>query len=216
MKALICLLSLLVLMTCRNEIQSINIELKSDKLISESFNDQEIQELGKIIYFFESQIRKEVSEFGVKKSYQEFLKRDSLRCIKENEMYWFDYEEQKKLYINLEPTFFNNFWIKAKRIVNPGGEKEFEYDYYALKVYNEKGLSRYAMFLSNLSKENKFIKKYFTTCKVTNSFLNPTTPISLTINHINFNKEDIKIRLIYSFHYININEEYKFFQKKQL
>ena len=83
MKIIFYFISLLTLMACVNEGQLVNKELKSDKLISEIFNDEEIVEFGKIIYFFENVVIKENKSFRIEDRYNNFLSKDSLKYVDE-------------------------------------------------------------------------------------------------------------------------------------
>ena len=205
MKKLLFLFSILLFISCSKEEFTTYKEMKSDKLLSKSFTDNELENLAKIIDFFEEQICEKGS--NKERCYRNFLKKDSIKLVNENEMYWFDYKKQEKLYSDLDTSFFNSFWVKSTGFARLEKEKEIRYNYFHLIVYNDVGFTKYANFIQKFGLENKFIKEYFKSIEMSIDFFTPITPISLTINHNNFNKKDIKIRLIYSFHYLNINEE---------
>ena len=216
MKKLLFLFSILLFISCSKEGFTTYKEMKSDKLLSKSFTDNELENLAKIIDFFEEQICEKGS--NKERCYRNFLKKDSIKLVNENEMYWFDYKKQEKLYSDLDSTFLQSFWDKGygDSIITINPEKRIKYDYFHLKVYNDVGFTKYAKFIQKFGLENQFIKEYYKSIEMSNEFFTPITPISLTINHNNFNKKDIKIRIIYSFHYLNINEYYSYIQKQKL
>ena len=207
-KKVIFFLSLIVFFSCSKKENTTFKELKSDKLLSESFTDSELKDLAKIVDFFEGQICTDKNKNSLEKCYDKFLEIDSIRYVDKHEMYVFDYENQKQLYSELSPDFFNEFWNVGTGTQYPDSENEVKYKFFNLKVFNEKGLSKYGKFVKNFSKENKFIKKYFKGIEVSAEFLTPSTPIMLTYYYRRFNKNDIKIRVIYAFHYLNVNELY--------
>ncbi len=210
MKIIIYFISLLTLMTCVNERQSINRELKSDKLISEFFNDKEIAELGKIILFFENLIQEEVNEFETKKLYSKFLKQDSIRIVDEHQLFMIDSKRRKKLFSSLSSSFFYTFFDKGYSTkINPETKERLELEYNHLKVYNSTGLSKFANFIKNYSKLNKHLKNYIRSAKISNEFFAPSDQGLFIINYRNLDFSDIKIRLIYSMNYLIINERNK-------
>lgn len=214
MKKIVLLFSIIFFISCFKTEISTYEKMKLDKLLSESFTDNEIRNLAKIVDFFEEQISEEVKGNNTETNYNKFLKADSIRYLDKNEMYWFDYKKQVKLYSILDSTFFNSFWNIGTGIVNPKHQNALKYQYFHLKVFENNDLSKYAKFISKLSKKNKFVKEYYERVEVINDFFNPVSPINLTLNHNNFNKKDVKIRLIYSFHYLNINEENNYIQQQ--
>ena len=129
-----------------------------------------------------------------------------------NEIYVFDYNLQNSLYYRFNKKFFNDFWVKAQVTRNPGSIQEIKTDYFHLKVYEEERLSKYGQFVKEFSNKNKELKNYFNSIKLSNEFFTPITPIELVIYHNKFNKKDIKMRLIYAFHYMSVNEYYKDYQ----
>ena len=212
MKKLVFLFTILLFLACsENESKTLK-EMKSDKLLSESFTENELENLAKIVDFFDNHISKVTNEENFEKAYTKFLKQDSIRLVDNNEVYRFDYKKQQELYLTLDTVFFNDFWIKGIGVDNPRSNKEIKYAYFYLNVYNDKGLSKYSKFLSEFSNDNNFIKKYFELIKVTNAYLNPSSIVDLILEHNDFDKNDVKIKLIYSLHYLNLNEKYKHLQ----
>ena len=211
MKNVIFFLSIFLFFSCSKKETNTFKEMKSDKLLSESFTNSELKDLAKIVDFFEDHIcenLKNKDKSSLEKCYDKFLKIDSVRYFDKHEMYVFEYKNQEQLYSELSPDFFNEFWNEGTGTDYTGSENEVKYTYLNLKVYGEKGLSKYGSFVKNFSKENKFIKEYFEGIEVSAEFLTPTTPIKLTYYYRRFNKKDIKIRMIYAFHYLNVNEMY--------
>ncbi len=210
MKTILYFISLLALMTCVKEKHTINKELKSDKLVAEIFNDKEIVELGKIILFFESQIREEVNEFNIQRSYKKFLKLDSMRLVDGGKLFMIDYKKQKKLYSNLDPDFLEAFFDKGYlTLINPENKEHYKVEFLHLKVYNSDSLSIFAKFIENYSKFNNHLKDYIKSAKISNEFFGPSDQGRFILNYRNFDFNDIKNRLIYSMNHLIINERNK-------
>tara|TARA_R110002051_G_scaffold114568_1_gene187505 strand:- start:78 stop:701 length:624 start_codon:yes stop_codon:yes gene_type:complete len=205
-KKLFFFLSILLFINCDKKEDSTYKEMKADRLLSESFTDNELQNLAKIVDFFEIEIYKEIKERNIEKSYNEFLKRDSIKLHKEYKIYYFDYKEQKKLYSQLDSIFFKNFWdIGYESGVNSNEKK---YEFFVLKSY-----SKYGEFLKELSKNNKYIADYYVDTVFMNDFLNKNATYNLSFNYRNYNFKDIKIRLVFALHFLCNNE---FFYKNNL
>ena len=212
MKISVLYFIIIFLIGCSDKEQSTYLEMKSDKLLSESFTDNELENLAKIVDFFEEQICSEVSEEDIQKCYKKFLKLDSIRLVDDNLLFKLNYNKQKKLYSNLDSTFINSFWVKAKRnsTIDINIEKTIDFEYLSFKVFSKNGISNYTRFLKNLSKKDSLVKLYSERIEVSNDFP-PLTGQSVLIYHYNkHNIKDIKIRLIYSFHHLNINEINKY------
>ncbi|WKD86033.1 hypothetical protein KCTC32516_01384 [Polaribacter huanghezhanensis] len=207
MKKFVLLVSIVLFISCAKNETSTFKEMKADTLLSASFSTSELKDLAKIVDFFEEQICNNENIKNKEKCYNSFLKRDSIRMVDENMMNTFDYKEQEKLYSKLSRPFFNEFWEEGAGTQFPDSENEVKYKYYHLKVFDNKSISKYAKFVKTFSKENKYIEGYFERFQVSGDFYTPSTPILLIFYYKRFNKENIKIRLIYAFHYININEE---------
>ncbi|MEE9407103.1 MAG: hypothetical protein V3V28_03400 [Polaribacter sp.] len=78
--------------------------------------------------------------------------------------------------------------------------------YFELKVRNGKGYSNYSNFLNEFSKQNEVIYEYFQPITVCNQFENPVSVIHLVHKNYNINRNEIKMRLVYSIHFLNLNE----------
>ena len=208
MKKLVFLFTILLLLACsENESKTLK-EMKSDKLLSESFTENELVNLAKIVDFFEEQICDEVKENNIQKCYKKFLKQDSIRLVDGGKLFMMDYFKQKKLFSNLDSVFLKSFYDKGKmdKLIGINPEKRINYEYLNLKVYGQKGLSKYVSFLKKLSKENKLLEKYVESAEISNDFP-PINGQSILIYHYNKHRiNDIKIRLLYSFHHLNVNE----------
>ncbi|MFY9242890.1 MAG: hypothetical protein WAO74_07680 [Polaribacter sp.] len=179
----------------------INRELKADSVVSEFFNDKEIVELGKIILFFESQMLEETKEVNTEKRYKSFLRSDSIRLLDKHRVYTFDYKKQEKLYSNLDTIFFDSFWDIG--FIQDTYKKDKQYDFFNIKSYD-----KYGQFLEKLSKQNVFFEDYHFSTVIVNDFLSPNASSNLIVHYKNYNFKDIKVRLIYSLHYIYQNEFY--------
>lgn len=215
MKKIFFLIATLLFLSCSIKEQSAFEEMKSDKLLSDSFTKKELKNLAKIVDFFEGEICMEVKETNIQKCYNKFLKLDSIRFIDKSQLYLLDYKKQKQLYSNLDSTFIKAFWNKAKAsgLVGIKPEKRINYEYLSLKFYNKDGLSKYVSFLKKYSKQNIFFKNYIESAEISNDFPPLAGQSVLIYNYTKFNFSDIKIRLIYSLHHLNVNESNNYLQE---
>tara|TARA_R110002051_G_scaffold199665_1_gene266486 strand:+ start:203 stop:844 length:642 start_codon:yes stop_codon:yes gene_type:complete len=199
MQKLIYFLSILLFINCYKKENLTYKEMKADKLLSESFTDYELNNLAKIVDFFEDQIYKETKESDIEKRYNEFLKNDSIRLLDKHLLFIFDYKKQEKLYLNLDSIFFKSFLDVGFGYGANINEKEYEF-------YNLKSYDKYGKFLEKLSQKNSYFKDYYFSTVIVNDFLSTNASYNLITNYKNYNFKDIKIRLLYSLHYIIQNE----------
>lgn len=202
MKNVIFFLSVILFFSCSKKEASTFTEMKSDELLSESFTDSELENLAKIVDFFESQICSDTNE-NIENCYNDFLRKDSINLVDDNFMKTIDYEKQTLLYSELDSVFFNDFFDVGIGRTFQENNTEIKYEYYHLKV-----VEKYGDFLKKLSKIDKFKNEYYIAVERSNELISPTTPVILTLFYKNWSKKDIKVRLIYSFHYLIFNEEY--------
>ena len=209
MTKLVYLLSILIFISCSTK-ESTYEEMKSDKLLSESFTDIELQNLAIVLDFFDEIIFDETKEVNIEKSYNKYLERDSIKIIEKGQLRKIKYKNLNKVFSILDSTFVNSFWdIGIITNINPETKKQTKTEYLHLKVYNSSGLSKYANFIEKYSKENKLLTDYIKNAKVSNEFFGPGDQGMFIIHFRDFNKKDIKVRLIYSLNNIIINERNK-------
>ncbi|MEE9407104.1 MAG: hypothetical protein V3V28_03405 [Polaribacter sp.] len=95
MKKLIFLISILIFSSCSKQESSTYKEMKSDKLLSESFTDNELENLAKIVDFFEAQICDE-EKHNIEQCYNEFVKKNDIAYSQGKSQYFIDYAKSKK------------------------------------------------------------------------------------------------------------------------
>lgn len=174
--------------------------MKSDQLLSELFTQNELKNLAKIVDFFEEQIYEKTNESHLEKRYDLFLKKDSIKLYNTRNSYSFDYNKQKKLYFSLDTTFFNNFFDISQGFYD---RNKISYKFFSPKSYD-----KYGVFLKKCSERNLILKDYYIDTVIINDFLSINAAADLSFNYKRFNFKDVKMRMIYSIHFLSLNEYY--------
>ncbi len=179
--------------------------MRSDNLMAKFFTNDELKDLAKIVDFFESQMCKsEGKNQSSKDCYKGFVEKDSTLYMKGSFHTFIDYKEQKNLYKNIDSIFFNDLWFEGEETRFYGEEKPYKYNSYSLKIYD----SKYFKFVKEISNENKIVSEYIESVEIANDFSSHSPLVFLSYYYNRYNFKDVKIRLIYAFYYLNINESY--------
>lgn len=200
MKNIIYLFLVFLFTGCSN-IEFTYEEMKSDELLSESFTDNELKNLTKIVNFFEEQIYHVTKEYNIENRYNQFMIKDSINFNNHKKRSLINYERQKIFYTTLDSTFFDSFWdleyFNEDQVINK------EHHFYALKSY-----SKYGAFLKKLSKQNIFFHDYYVHTVMANDFITANPKYTLSYNYDKHDFRDIKVRLLFSLHFLMTNEFY--------
>lgn len=188
-------------LSCINREISTYDEMKSDDLLVESFTNNELKDLSKIVDFFESEICSYTKKSVVEECYIPFLKLDSVAVERGELLQVLNYDKQKDLYKSIDSAFFKDLWYTSE-MTRVRDDYEFKDKCYSLNVFRKK----YPNFLEKFAKQRESLKRYNEQASMIGDFYNPISPIILTINYGNFDFKDVKIRLVYALHYLNINE----------
>ena len=192
MKKVFFLLLLVSVFSCSKNKPSTYNEMKSDKLLSGSFNNNELQNLAKIVDFFEEQICWDKNKTK-EQCYFEFNK----TVNNSGNIYSFlNYKKQENLYNKIDSTFINEIWTKPMIGVNISVSKFKKAKYYSL---NHSG--KYFRFLKDLGEKERYYYSYYEGLYVANEISLHGFIHGLT-NTKQLKFKDIKLRLIYSVQYL--------------
>lgn len=207
MQKLIYFLSILLFINCDKKENLTYKEMKADKLLSESFNDNELQNLSRIVDFFESQIcldknvSKEECYFNFNQERISIAFKDYE--TKKNEFIVpINYKLQEKLYKKIDSTFFKEIWINPVTKYSME-EKLKKRDWYVLNLFG-----KYSKFMKKTGEVNNdifFINIY--------ENFNLSNELSAVLTIIETQKlsikdyKDIKKKLYFSIYYLNLKEK---------
>ena len=207
MQKLIYFLSILLFINCDKKENLTYKEMKADKLLSESFTDNELKDLARIVDFFESQIclDKNVSK---EECYFNFNQERINTAFKDYEtkknefIVPINYKLQEKLYKKIDSTFFKEIWINP--VTKYSMEEKFKKrDWYVLNLFG-----KYSKFMKKTGEVNNdifFINIY--------ENFNLSNELSAVLTIIETQKlsikdyKDIKKKLYFSIYYLNLKEK---------
>jgi len=200
MRKIIQLLSLLILLSCSN---SSNLDLQSNPTIESVFNESEIQDLSRILNFFNDQICsiQEVDRADLKycyKSYFERLKRteESGGDIELN----IPYNKQQELYTKINKSTFDEIWNFGKTYNRRSPD--------TLKFMSLNYNGKYVKFLKEFSRENETMKYYYEQFEDAGC-ISPNLVASLLWGYEYYDISDIRMQLVVAIHYLTLNDNYK-------
>ncbi len=167
-------------------------ELNKDKLINKYFNKDEIEDLEKILHFFEDEICKERSN-DIKECYHNFLEKAEESY--KNKNFGISKEKQKGVLNSISKTTYGKIWYNGFSIKNNCQD--------TVDIIMIKPESVYMDFLKDINKS--YIEEYYYTA--TDIGISAGS-INFMINHYNrFNLKDEKEKLIIAIHYLTFNDQ---------
>ena len=208
MQKLIYFLSILLFINCDKKENLTYKEMKADKLLSESFTDNELKDLARIVDFFESQICSDKNlpkeecylNFNQEKINIAFKNYET----KNNEFITIpiNYKLQEKLYKKIDSNFFKEIWIHPVTGDDITGKSK-KRDWYVINLFGE-----YSKFMKKTGDVNNdiFFKNIYENFNLSNelsSSLNIIETQKLSINDY----KDIKKKLYFSIYYLNLKEK---------
>ncbi|WP_347175152.1 hypothetical protein [Polaribacter uvawellassae] len=202
MKKFILLVSIVLFISCAKDETSTFKEMKADTLLSESFSTYELNDLAKIVDFFESQICKKYGDLNkcdIQKAYKKFNVADSISYPRY--LNFIDFKKQKELYNKITPKLKYKIWAHPFTIE---GKKEIK------DVLWIRGNGDYINFLKrvgNSKKEFEIFKKYAEEIELSND-LSVKNEWDLALNYRFYDSKDIKFRLLIAIHYLSLNEQF--------
>jgi len=176
--------------------------MKADKSMSEFFTDEELEDLSKIVDFFESEICLEKNE-SKDACYFDFNKKTITSAVYGDKALrlQIDYKSQQKLYSEIDSLFFKEIWIHNTYL--KGGDINNKIKD---KVYNLNLFGKYLLFLKSLKNEDVVFRDFYQIFNISND-------ISFGVNASAFYKfkieefKGIKRRLFFAIYYLTINDK---------
>ncbi|MCK5676954.1 MAG: hypothetical protein KAH72_00555 [Flavobacteriaceae bacterium] len=172
--------------------------LKYSKGLNQSFEKKEINDLYKILNFFDNQIMSSFKSKSMIESYDLFNVKD-LELKDEGLIFGnIPFSKQKELYSSINKSTFNEIWNLGKSFKENGRESSIVF------IRTD---GKYANYLQELGLKNNFIKIYIETIKNYND-IPPPLFYTITENYKNFDITDENIRLMIAIHYLTLNDNF--------
>jgi hypothetical protein len=198
MKQLLILTFILTLISCSRTDE----KLGDNQTVKSIFDNSEIQDLEKILTFFEHQICKteNISPDNALICYESFFSRMDKAEESGDIDIQIPFENQIELYNQIDTSTFNQLWT-----IN-WSWKFGALDSLKSITFNYKG--KYARFLESFGTENKIIKDYYESFQAAGD-ISPNMVIRLLKMYKDYDTKDIRIRLLVAMHYLTMNDQYK-------
>jgi len=180
--------------------------LRNDRLIRNAFSKSEIDDLERMLTFFETQIccAQDISSTSILECYKAFF----ARMDKDEELgiYNIDipFDNQRSLYGQISDSTFNDLW-KFGRTWKVDAPDTMKY-----MTFNFDGA--YFKFLQSFGQENKHIMDYYDACKISGS-ISPSQSAKILKMSDLYDISDVKIRLFIAIHYLTLNDQYERLEK---
>lgn len=204
-KVLFCFL---IIASCSKKELPTYKEMKSDKLMTDSFNDSELKDLAKIVDFFENEICENFNEgdkSDIKRCYDKFNVKDTIASSQGSHLKFIDIKLQRKMYKKIDSATLYSIWRHGRCYPD------------TLKISENLGLrawdGKYVEFIKKVGEKEEFFKNYAESLYISNG-LGPGQIFELTMFYKTFNISDIKVRLLYAIQYLTINENLDYRIKK--
>ncbi len=179
---------------------TIRERMEGDKIICDSFSEQELEGLEKLILFFEKQTCGPFKDSKYRRSkecYENFFGRIEEGLTDEELNIGIPFEEQTQMYATLDQDFFEMLWILGQESIPDGGQRS-----YIMLNPN----SNFIIFMANSSNENIKIKDYFDSYSATGD-LPPSMIADIALDDGWRKVDDIKIKLLIVIHYLTLNDQ---------
>ncbi|WP_158840989.1 hypothetical protein [Polaribacter sp. L3A8] len=210
MKKLVYLIAVLLFVSCAKEETTTYKEMKSDESMSEFFTDSDLQDLAKIVNFFESEIRLDKSK-PKDDAYFEFNKNSIEGFFKDTKGYKIpvNYKLQEEMYLQIDTSFFKEIWVHKTFYETLDSKTAIVNKAYDLNLFG-----KYILFLKSLNNEDVLFRDFYEMFNVFNA-------ISFSIQASAFSKfefkefKGIKRRLFFAIYYLTINDkQHNYINKK--
>ena len=179
-------------------------EMKSDNLLSNSFSNNELKDLAKIVDFFEDEMCNNFNKndkTNIKKCYDKFNIRDSISYRGGSYLKFINFKSQEKLYKQLDSSLLYQIWRNTRcypdsaRVIKTLGIRAWD--------------GKYFEFLKKAGKREELFKVYSDNMALVND-IGISNSLLLTHHYKMMNMNDLKIRLLYAVQYLTINEDINF------
>ena len=198
MKKIIYIIISTILISCST---SESIELKSNKTISETFNESEIKDLQIIFDFFNGQIcdSKKMDYDSLNECYEKYCSEIRKQQKTENEFNpKVDFEQQLEMYKRLNNKNFDIIWQIDKNWNYKSSD--------TLKYLGLNYVGKYKKFLKKYGEENKAIFDYYKHLNAAGD-ISPSIIAGLIMNYELYDISDIRTKLVIAIHYLTLNDQ---------
>lgn len=170
--------------------------LKNNISISNSFNDEEIIELEKIINFFDSIVLEKCNNKSVDSCYNSYFSNIKLAIKNKGELQ-LDTSGLYKFIHSVPKNIFDEIWY-----FTVGKARRNRFEKYRKKEFLEVSINgKYSNFLKEYSKTNNDINFYYQSFNMLGS-VGASSNAKLITEYEKFDFNDESIRLIYAIHFI--------------
>lgn len=174
--------------------------LATNPKINSVFEKDEVQDLSKILDFFEQQICS-TEELDINNNtlcYTHYLKKLKVAEITGNIEIGISVETQRQLYNQINDSTLNQIWVFHKSSRRNSSDT----------LKQAKGLrydGKYVAFLQELSKDNPAIKQYYETFIAVGA-ISPSMINSILVDYKNYNIKDRSVKFVIAIHYLTLND----------
>ena len=179
--------------------------LRDYEEVNKIFQEKEIEDLERIVDFFNESICKseKLENTNVLDCYELYFKR--MRKAEETGIVEIQipYQEQEKLMREIDLNSFNQIWSYGKT-----WRKNSD----TLEVVNIKYDGKYIKFLKEFGKENIKAKNYVDRFEAVGD-ISPSMFADVLMNYKEYDVRDERIKLLIAIHYLTQNEQYKIHEK---
>ncbi|MDR2916350.1 MAG: hypothetical protein LBV74_16240 [Tannerella sp.] len=174
-------------------------------MIIDIFDKSEIEDLTRILFFFNEQIcpAKEVADgVNIQECYHDFFAHMLEKEKTGNFDIGISFQKQKEMYDQISESTFNQIWFfgESLRFNSP--------DAFSEKYIFFTNNGKYWKFLEEFGKENANIKKYFDTLYLTGD-MSPTVVSNILYAFEWCDTEDVRIQLLIAIHYLTLNDQFE-------
>ncbi len=198
MRLLILLSLILTVISC----SWTNEKLADNQTIKLTFDSDEINDLQKILTFFESQICKteNISSNNVKKCYESFFMRMEKAEETGNIDIKISFDTQLTLYEEIDSATFYQLWTfnRSWRRDSPDTLKSMTYNYNG----------KYVKFIKAFGEEDRVVNDYYESFQAVGD-IGPNMVARILKMYKDYDTDDIRIRLLIAIHYLTMNDQYE-------
>ena len=212
MKKIFYIIVLLLLIGCKTNNEK---KLENNRTVTTIFDKSEIEDLRKILTFFNEQI---CDNENIIECYQRFLK----RVAEQEKEYIIEinipFQEQLKMYNQINENTFNQIWVFYEM-------RHRDYPD-VLKYLNFNINGKYLKFLKEFGKENIIIENYLDRYRQLGGISMPYSSITKYLEdydeqgirrvkdiYEDYDVEDERIQLVIAIHYLTLNDNFERIEK---
>lgn len=177
-----------------------------NKMVQMVFDEREIQDLAKLLDFFESQVCTIYGDSGnLFSCYQNFFVRMDSAGTTGNIDPLIDFDAQQELYMVISDSTFSTIWAfnKTWKLSTPS-------DTMRSITLNVKG--KYIDFLKELAADENLVKMYLASFEDAGD-ISPHMIAHLLKRYNDYDIHDVRIRLLIAVHYLTLNDGFKRHEK---